>query len=643
MTHVTSVLRFAWTYLQRYRGRLVFGILFGVFFGVANASFVWATRTITDRLGPAPRVNAVADASVPVPDAVAQPQPRKSFSASLSQRVKRVETRIATAVDPWLPRRGAPLDWRKIVGGILFLPLLVTIRSGSGYLSSYCMGWVSERVINDIRYDVLAKLSTLSLEFFDRSRTGDLLARINTDTANLQRTLRSGFGDAVKETITVASIFVMLCVIDLKLTLFSMVVLPICLAPVFVLGRKARRASRATVAASVSQFSQLVELFAGIRIIKAFGLETAQLDRFRRLSRELVRQGMKGIKAKEMVNPVIEILSTAAIGVLIVYLFYAQHTIQDLVAFLTGLLLFYTPVKKLAGLHVMMEQTSVGVFRLMEVLAEHPSVREPVTPRPITAFRSDIVFDSVGFDYGQKPVLHDLTLRIPRGMRLGVAGPSGSGKSTLVNLLFRFYDPTKGLIRLDGVDVREFSTRDLRQLMALVSQEIVLFDQSVADNIACGRPGATRDEIVSAARAAFADEFISQLPEGYDTVIGERGVTLSGGQRQRLAIARAFVRDAPILVLDEATAALDAQAEGVVQAAIDHLSEHRTVVAVAHRLATLAAMDQIAFLVDGRIVEFGSFDQLLKRGGRFAEMANRQGIHSVPVAQKGQSSFALGT
>jgi len=225
-------------------------------------------------------------------------------------------------------------------------------------------------------------------------------------------------------------------------------------------------------------------------------------------------------------------------------------------------------------------------------------------------------------------VLEDIHFTIPRGFKLGIAGESGSGKTTLVNLLFRFYDPTAGAVKIDGLDLREVSLRDLRRLMALVSQDVILFDQTVAENIACGKPGATRAEIEAAARAASAHEFIRELPQGYDTRVGERGLTLSGGQRQRIAIARAFIRDAPILVLDEATAALDSQAEAEVQAAIDRLSVNRTVICVAHRLSTLASMDRIIVLAGGRLVEEGAFEELLQRGGVFAEMASRQGIRA---------------
>ena len=297
-----------------------------------------------------------------------------------------------------------------------------------------------------------------------------------------------------------------------------------------------------------------------------------------------------------------------------------------MVGFLTGMFLLYNPVKKIAGINIMFHETSVGVDRLIKLLREQPTVKDMTTARRVTKFTSELSFEHVSFSYGNQLVVQDVDIVIKRGFKLGVAGESGSGKSTLANLIFRFYDPTHGRITLDGVDLREITIHDLRQLMALVSQDIVLFDNTVAENIAYGRSGATRTEVEQAAQQAYAHEFIMQLPHGYDTRIGERGITLSGGQRQRLSIARAFVRNAPILVLDEATAALDSQAEAEVQKAIDHLAENRTVISIAHRLSTLRTSDQIIVLSQGRIIEAGSFSDLVSCGGVFSGMAQRQGI-----------------
>ncbi len=625
MLRFKTIFRFGWPYLRRYWGRFVAGILLGILFGLSNASFVWATKTLISRM--APSEVAAAPASNPSEGKSEPPIPLKARFKDFMNTAVETTDRF---VDPWLPYKGRAVDWRQIMGGLLFLPLLVAWRGMAGYLNSYCMAWVSERVVSDLRVEVLEKLTTLSLDFFNRAKTGDLLTRVNQDTAALQRCLSLGFADLVKEPITVVSILAGLLLIDWRLTLLATVFFPVCVLPIILLGRKVRKASAGTVSASVSQASLLVEMLGGIRVVKAFGLEKAQADRFRKLSRELVHHGMKGVRAKEQVNPIIETISMLGLGLIVVYIASQQRSVDAMVAFLTGLALIYTPVKKLAALHVLFEQTSIGIERLLQVFHEQPTVREPAQPRPFRTFRSGLAFRDVSFAYGDRLVLRQINLTLPRGIKLGVAGESGSGKSTLVNLLFRFYDPTHGSVQIDGCDLREVASAELRQLMALVSQEVVLFDQSVAENIACGKPGATRAEIEAAARSAFAHEFILQLPHGYDTRVGERGVTLSGGQRQRIAIARAFIRDAPILVLDEATAALDSQAEAEVQAAIDRLAENRTVVSVAHRLSTLAQTDSIIVLAQGQIVEHGRFGDLLRAGGVFAAMARRQGIHDRP-------------
>lgn len=614
MNHILKVLRFGLPYLRRYWVRLAGGVLLGMMFGVSNATFVWATKTLIGRMAPQ------TEAQVELKSKQAKP---KRFFDNLKVRL---DKKTHQAVDAWLPYAGRPVDWRQVLGGLLIFPALVAIRGIMGYLSSYCMGWVGEQVVNDLRTDVLVKLNSLSLDYFNRATMGDMITHVNGDTTTLQRCLRVGCADLIQQPMTAIGVLAALCVLDWQLTLAAMVFFPACIIPVFVLGKKARRAARASTEVGITQSSLLLEILSGIRVVKAFGLEALQVNRFRDYSRQIVRQNMKGIRAKELINPIIETVSVIGFGLLVTYIAYKNHSVADMVGFLTGLIFFYTPVKRLAAIHVIFEQTAVGVNRLLHILQQQPSVKDPAQPKPLREFRRGIAFENVSFTYGRELVLQNLNLEVPRGTKLGVAGESGSGKSTLVNLLFRFFDPTGGVIRIDGLDLREIACADLRRLMALVSQDVVLFDMTVAENIALGKAGATRAEIEAAAKAAFAHEFIAAMPQGYDTSIGERGVTLSGGQRQRLCLARAFVRNAPILVLDEATASLDSKAEAEVQAAIDRLAEHRTVISVAHRLSTLAAMDFLIVLERGQIVESGSFDELLRHGGVFADMAARQGI-----------------
>jgi subfamily B ATP-binding cassette protein MsbA len=452
------------------------------------------------------------------------------------------------------------------------------------------------------------------------------LTRVNTDTNALLRTLNFGFSDLIKEPLTVLMVVAYLFYMDWKMTLFVVIFFPLCAIPTAILGRKMKRASQGNVKATISQSSLLVELISSIRVVKAFNLEEQQVQHYRDFSWDLVHHDMKTIQARELVNPIIETISALGLGALIVWIFYTGHTVADLVVFLGGVVSIYTPIKKIAGLLVLFQQSSVGVDRLMVIMREIATVAEPAQPKLVTEFKESIAFESVSFSYGDKLVVKEINLAIPRGFKLGIAGESGSGKSTLVNLAFRFYDPTKGVIKIDGTDLRDISTRHLRQLMALVSQEVVIFDKTAAENIGCGRLGATQAEIEEAARTAYAHDFIMNLPRGYQTRLGERGVTLSGGQRQRICIARAVIRNAPILVLDEATGSLDSEVEAEVQAGIERLAQNRTVISVAHRLSTLANCDHVIVLSNGCVVEQGSFGELLRAGGIFAGMARRQGI-----------------
>jgi subfamily B ATP-binding cassette protein MsbA len=367
----------------------------------------------------------------------------------------------------------------------------------------------------------------------------------------------------------------------------------------------------------------------GIRLIKAYGLENFQLDRYRRESLELVNLEVKKTQAGKLVNPVIEVVSTLGLGVFIIVVFATHQSVSDFVGFLTGLIMLPNPVKRLAQMHVDLVSATVSCDRLEKFLALAPSVEEPASFTPLARLSKELKFEKVYLDYGHDHVLQEIDFHIPKGFKLGLAGASGSGKSSLINLLPRFYAPTSGRILWDGRDLHTIHSRELRSQIALVSQDVVLFDGTVEENISLGRLGATRSEIEEAARKAFAHDFIQGLSRGYETRVGERGVMLSGGQKARISLARAFLRNAPILILDEATAALDADSEAEVQKTIDQLEEGRTVLCIAHRLSTLANMDEIMVLEAGRIVERGTFSALLARKGLFASMAAQQGIISA--------------
>jgi len=611
MHKLRQIFAFVAPYLKPYWGRIVAGVFFGILFGASNGLVLWATKTMLDRL---------------VPPGAAMATTAETAGNWFTDTAAAIQENILITLDPWLPRMGDELTMMQIIGGLLVFPLLVGLRGSSKFLGAYCLAWASERVINDLRVTVFNNLSRLSIPFFNRATTGDLITRINGDALLLQTCLTSGVGILVSEPVAIISIFTGLCLIDWELTLGMLVLFPICVIPIVYFGKKARKATGKRVAANIDQSSLAVEMFSGMRVIKAFGLEGARVDRFRELSRQLIRQTMKTVRSREIVGPLVETVSMIGIGALILYVVHTERSMPDLVVFFTGVIMFYTPIRKLARLHVRIEEASVGARRLMNVLDEKPDILERPEARPVTGFERGIEFDGISFAYEDEPVLIGLDLSIPKGTKLGIVGESGSGKSTLINLLFRFHDPDLGAIRLDGHDLRDLSIRGFREQMALVSQEVVLFDLSVAENIALGQAGCTRDQVEEAARHAHAHEFITALPKGYDTRIGERGVTLSGGQRQRLAIARAFVRDAPILVLDEATAALDSKAESEVQGAIDRLSKNRTVLCIAHRLSTLRSMDRVIVLSHGKIIEEGNFDELMAQVGVFSGLARAQGI-----------------
>ena len=623
MKELKKIWAFGIPYLKPYRFRFVLGIALSMFFGLSNGLFVLSVNALFNRLAPPAAASTMRPKSTPDPTQTVAPQV-ELFSKNVKAFVAPLGESLKTFPDKWLPRMGQPVTWQQMLGGFLLLPLVMGGRAMASYFSTYCLTWVSARVIRDMQVAALRKAQELSMAFFQRMPVSDIYARITQDTNAIYTAMTNGFIDTIREPFTVLSIIISMLVIDWKLTLIASFMLPLVVVPVVSSGKRLRMLTKKFSSLYVAQSGSLLEALSAMRIVKAYSMESMQLKTFREQANVGAEMSVKTAQTRNLLNPLIEILSMIGVGFLLVFVFTTNAKPGNLVAFLTALLLAPLSIKRIANLHLTLQMTTVSTQRLEELFSEKPTVAEPPHPLPLTKFNQGIKIEGVTFSYGHRDILHEITFDIPKGKKIGLAGESGSGKSTLINLLMRFYDPTKGKILLDGHDLKEYATKDLLAQMALVSQDVVLFNLPVAANIGFGHEGATQAEIEQAAKRAYAHDFIMQMPAGYDSPCGERGQLLSGGQKARVAIARAFVRNAPILVLDEPTAALDSRAEKEIQTAIDLLEEGRTVVCIAHRLSTLANMDEIIVLDHGRIVERGTFEELLRAKGHFAKMAEQQ-------------------
>ena len=435
MQRLLHILRFGWPYMRRYWRRFALGVALAWVFALSNGVLLGAIKTVLDRMAPPAPAAIVASA---------EQSPAPTAYTRLKAEALRIQKDIS---DQWLPALGKRPDARQVVGLLFLFPFLAIFRGFSGYLSSYCLAWVSERVVNDLRIDVLKKLNTLSLDFFNRSTMGDLLTRVSGDTFAVNRCLGSGLSDLIKEPLTILFVLGGLFYIAPQLTFIALVFFPLMVLPIIFFGRKVRKAATAGLNSTITQSSLLVEIFSGIRVIKAFNQEQDQEARFRKQSFDLVHHDMRMVRARELINPMIEAASTLGFSVILLYIVFHQITLTDMITVLAGAAFIYTPVKKLAAIHVLLQQTDAAVHRLIGIMAEQPTVKEPAAPAPLSKFQKAITIENLSFTYGPRPVLQDVNLAIPRGSRIGVAGESGSGKSTLVNLLFRFYDPAAGAVQ----------------------------------------------------------------------------------------------------------------------------------------------------------------------------------------------------
>ena len=598
-----------WAFARPYQTRLILGLVFGILCALMNGALIIAVKLVVDLM-------FAGSARIPVAEHL---EKLPSFARPLVESLTRL-----------LPELKSPSSKLGMVLIVSTIPAVMLLRSLFAYLSMYLTNWAALRAVADLRTKLFDHLQNLSLGFFSHARTGDLISRITNDTQILHNVIGGWLASVVKDPVTLLCLLAVLISQQPTLTLISIVVLPACLVPIIVYGRKVRKSARAMQTHAADLANLMHESFTGNRIIKAYNLEDTVLAQFRETTRQYIGHMLRVVRANEIPSQVTEFLGGLGVALVFVYvvLFGDQSKASSspgaFVAFIGSIFLMYPSIKNLTRLQNQLQQARSANQRVFELLDTVNTITDPPWPVPLQASQADICFDNVDFDYGEKPVLREINLTVKAGRLVALVGSSGSGKTTLTNLLLRFYDPQRGAVGIGATDIRQVAINDLRRQIALVTQETILFNDTIRHNIALGRPGATDAEIETAARHAHAHDFILEKPLGYEAVIGEKGVALSGGQRQRIAIARAILRNAPILVLDEATSALDTESERAVQAALEELMQGRTTICIAHRLSTIQKADLIVVLDHGRIVETGTHTQLIEARGVYRKLYELQ-------------------
>lgn len=497
----------------------------------------------------------------------------------------------------------------------LWIPAVFLVRAIAGYTNAYFIQYVGMRVVESIRTDLFVKLQSLPLAFFKRNKSGDLLSRLMNDTQMLQMVIAQASSDLIKQPATLLAAMASVGVLAYQdrsvfIALIAMLTVPLCILVIRVAGKKLTRRAVMLQKRGGDLSAYLTESLQSSLEIRAYNLQGLQISRFKQRIAELIKLGMKVVKYRQSISPTIEVVAAGGFAAALYFGVRAGMTLEGFLALGMALFMSYEPIKKLGNIHALFQQGKASVDRIEYILSSDDSIPEPQNPKACSKPATSIEFDHVTFAYNEQPVLHDVHLKIPVGQVVALVGPSGAGKTTFAHLVPRFYDPQQGNVRIDGVSIRDFLKKDLRSHIAVVPQTPSLFVGTLEENIRLGKMDATHEEVEAAAKRASAHDFIMNFPEGYQTMVGERGDLLSGGQRQRIAIARAFLKDAPILILDEATSALDTESEAMVQQALAELVKGRTTLIIAHRFSTIRIADRILVFKDGRIVSDGNHDEL---------------------------------
>ncbi len=642
------------SYLRPHRGLLAAAIICGIIYGLAYGAGVplmaktifpiifgqekttlpehWDQNQLTRKLQltPAQLTRFEPLLSRAAEDFKANSAAREEIDARLERQFTELltpEQRADFKPKPFINRELTTLQLWLIA---LWLPAIFVIRGVAGYLNSYLIQLVGTRVLETIRLDYFAKLQILPLSFFQTRSTGDLLSRGLADANQLQATLTNTANEIIKSPATLLGaigflIYQAYSTQGVVLVLVTLSIVPLSVLPIRYIGKKLIKRAGHIQRELGAVTNCMTENLSATREVRAYGLESREIGRFRTVSQTLIRVQMKFVKYEKLLTPLIEVISTIGISITLVYAYRAHLSLTTFTTILAALYASYEPIKKLGSLNNDLKRGIGSLDRIEEVLHAPVPIRDAPNALPLPRASGALAFEKVSFAYqAQEPVLREITIAIPAGTVCALVGPSGAGKSTFANLVPRFFDPVAGRVTLDGHDLRSLRLADLRRNIAVVSQDPVLFNDTIFNNLLIARPEASVADVEAAARAAFAHDFICGFPEGYATVVGERGARLSGGQKQRLALARAFLRAAPILILDEATSALDSESEAAIQQALKKLMVGKTVLIIAHRFSTIRDATKILVFDQGHIVASGTHAELHAGNELYRSLYDRQ-------------------